>query len=498
MTDRAVLRPATVATALVAAILCLAWPAGARAQALKLELLAQGPPRPTGIHGARDGSGRLFLLSKLGTIEVLDGADVLPAPFLDISDQVNSNGVERGLHGLAFHPEYSENGFFYLVYTNLQGDSVLSRWRVSADPDVADPDSEELVLVIEQPDQYHNVSQLQFGPDGYLYVGAGDGGFIGDPGNRAQNLGELLGKILRLDVDGALPYAIPPDNPFVGVSGARPEIWALGVRNPWRFSFGRLTGDLLMGDVGQFSWEEVNFQSAASGGGENYGWRKMEGKHCYNPPSDCFDPDFTLPILEYPHSMGQCAVIGGFVYRGARFPRFQGLYVYGDWCTGRIWVARRVAGQWVNQEIMDSAAMITAFGEAEDGELLLADDRDGRIYRLLDPRPFCDLAVSREVYRDGETVTVSAARLVNLGDAPVTGRLRVVVAPPAGPQVVLLDIGSDGSFQIPAGADFDRGPLPLFTVGPGTPRGLYRLACRLDDAVGGDLLSEDRVAFEIE
>jgi len=204
----------------------------AEAQLLKLEPIAQAPPQPTGIHSAHDDSGRLFFVSKLGTISVFDGDVVLPTPFLDITDQVNSDGSERGLHGLVFHSDYLWNGYFYVTYTNLASDSVLSRWSVSEDPNVADPDSEEILLMIDQPHEWHNVSQLQFGPDGFLYIGAGDGGFVGDPGNRAQNLSELLGKILRIDVDGGFPYAIPPDNPFVGVPGAHPEIWltACGIR----------------------------------------------------------------------------------------------------------------------------------------------------------------------------------------------------------------------------------------------------------------------------
>jgi len=272
------------------------------------------------------------------------------------------------------------------------------------------------------------------------------------------------------------------------------------VRNPWRFSFDRLTGDLYMGDVGQSSWEEVNFQPADSPGGENYGWRLMEGQHCYDPPAGCFDPSLTLPILEYTHAVpfGGCAVTGGFGYRGTRFPRYQGLYFYSDWCTGKIWAAREVAGEWHNLEGLDSQLRINTFGEDAEGELYAGNDSSGIIYRLVDPQPFCDMAMSQESYTDGDTITVSAARLVNLGDDAVTSRFRLFLVPPVGPPSVLLDVGADGSFQIPAGADRDRGPVSLNTVDPDMPRGAYSLNCRLDDPVTGQTLAEDRADFEVE
>jgi glucose/arabinose dehydrogenase len=468
--------------------------------AVKLEPVVVGPDRPTGIHHAGDGSGRLFLLSKLGTIHVFDGTQVLPTPFLDITGQVESSGVERGLHGLAFHPDYASNGTFFVCYTDLASDTVVSRWKVSGDPNVADPSSEELVLFADQPDQYHNVSQLAFGPDGYLYVGAGDGGFIGDPQNRAQDLGEILGKILRIDVDAA-PYAIPPSNPFVGTPGALPEIWAYGVRNPWRFSFDRANGDLYVGDVGQFSREEVNYQPGDSPGGENYGWRLKEGDDCYDPPSGCEIPGLTDPIHDYAHGFffgGECAVIGGFVYRGERFPRFDGTYFFADWCSGRVWATEHASGSWPIAEVLDSAMNPQTFGEDEAGELYVADDADRMLYRLIDPVPFCDLAVNQATYAVGDPVVASSARLVNLGDAAAPVRFRLFGVPPGLPPVTLLDLGAGGGFVLPPGLEADFAPFPFFAFTPGMPAGTYTLVCRLEDPFTGALIAEEQAAFDLQ
>ena len=254
--------------------------------------------------------------------------DAPSKPFLYIESIVSSIG-ERGLLSVAFHPNYKNNGNFYVNYTNTIGDTVVARYSVSADPNVADRDSSIILLTIPQPFSNHNGGGLQFGPDDYLYIGMGDGGSAGDPQNNAQNKGSLLGKILRIDVDSSFPYAIPSGNPFVGNPLARDEIWALGLRNPWRFSFDRLTGDLFIADVGQGSWEELNFQLVKSSGGENYGWRMMEGSQCFNPPANCNDGTLTLPILEYDHTLG-CSITGGFRYRGNSNPQLYGIYIYGD------------------------------------------------------------------------------------------------------------------------------------------------------------------------
>jgi glucose/arabinose dehydrogenase len=364
---------------------------GARAMAaappIELEAVVTGIDNPVAITHAGDGSGRLFVTLQAGRIVIVDSQGLLlGTPFLDISDRVTS-GEERGLLGTAFHPDYPANGFFYVNYTDLNGDTVIARYRVSLDPNVADPVSATVLLTVAQPFANHNGGQLAFGPDGYFYIGLGDGGSGGDPANRAQDLSSLLGKMLRIDVDGGFPYAVPPDNPFVATPGARPEIWALGLRNPWRFSFDRLTGALFIADVGQDAWEEVNRQSAVSTGGENYGWRLMEGSNCFNPATGCNDGTLTLPILQYSHAAGDCSVIGGFSYRGSASTGLLGLYLFADFCTGRIWAAAEDgAGGWTSELLQDTDLLISAFGEDEQGEIYVAHlaSPAGTIYRIRD------------------------------------------------------------------------------------------------------------------
>ncbi|MBI4637763.1 MAG: PQQ-dependent sugar dehydrogenase [Candidatus Rokubacteria bacterium] len=362
---------------------------------IALEAIVTGLANPVAIANAGDGWNRLFIALQAGQILIYDSGQLLPNPFLDISSLVSCCG-EQGLLGVAFHPSYASNGFFYVNYTNLAGDTVVARYRVSADANLADPASAVILLTVDQPFTNHNGGQLQFGPDGYLYIGMGDGGSGGDPGNRAQNLGELLGKLLRIDVDGGTPYAIPATNPFVGTPGARGEIWAYGLRNPWRFSFDRLTGDLFIGDVGQESREEVDFQPAGSPGGQNYGWRLMEGSACYDPATNCNNGSLTLPILEYDHSLG-CAVIGGSRYRGREFPDLSGTYLYGDFCTGLIWGATETGGAWTSSVLFASGLLISAFGEDESGEVYVAHyggGTDGAIYRITSIGTPCALALS--------------------------------------------------------------------------------------------------------
>lgn len=355
---------------------------------IQLTPVATNIPKPVAITSAADGSGRLFIALQGGSILIYNGRQILPAPFLDIGALVSISG-ERGLLGLAFHPHFAVNGLFYIDYTDLAGDTVIARYTVSADPDAADPTSAAIILSVSQPFANHNGGQLQFGPDGYLYIGMGDGGSGGDPMNNAQSLSGLLGKILRLDVDTAVPYAIPADNPFRGTPGAAPEIWALGLRNPWRFSFDRQSGDFFIADVGQDDIEEIDFQAAASGGGENYGWRLMEGGNCFDPPTNCNDGSLTIPILAYSHLLG-CAVIGGFRYRGPLNAGMQGIYFYGDFCSGRIWGAAQDAqGTWHADELLDTALQITAFGEDETGELYVASflPAPGAVYSISEAPP---------------------------------------------------------------------------------------------------------------
>jgi glucose/arabinose dehydrogenase len=351
-----------------------------------LVTIANNLVKPVGITHAGDGSGRLFITLQDGKIMIWDGTQVLPTPFLDIDPIVNSSGSEQGLLGLAFHPDYKTNGLFYVNYTdNTGGDTVIARYSVSAgNPNVANPASALMLMEIDQPFSNHNGGQLQFGPDGYLYIGMGDGGSGGDPFDNAQNPTRLLGKMLRIDVNGVAGqppdcgganYTVPSDNPFVdGPGGSCDEIWHLGLRNPWRFTFDRLTGDLLIGDVGQDSWEEVDRQPAASAGGQNWGWRCYEGKHPFNTQGCGPIGDYDAPILEYSHSLG-CSITGGYVYRGPAMPGLgQGTYVYGDFCSGRVWGARKVGGQWRPRLIEDTPYNISSFGETEAGELCFSHD----------------------------------------------------------------------------------------------------------------------------
>jgi glucose/arabinose dehydrogenase len=288
------------------------------------------------------------------------------------------------LLGLAFHPDYADNGLLFVNYTDRQGDTVVARFAVSDDPDQADPDSASIVLTVAQPAPNHNGGNIVFGPDGYLYIGLGDGGDAGDAFGNGQNGQTLLGAMLRIDVsvgDGA-PYSIPPDNPFTGDPGVLDEIWAIGLRNPWRYSFDRLTGDLYIADVGQNVYEEVNIQPAASPGGENYGWPIMEGQHCYPERASCSAEGLALPVIEYDHTQG-CSVTGGYVYRGRAFPALEGVYLFGDYCSGRIWgLAPGGDGTWQVAELIQSGVQISSFGEDEAGEIYVLDMRGGALYQI--------------------------------------------------------------------------------------------------------------------
>ena len=342
-----------------------------------------GLTQPVHITHAGDGSGRLFFVEQPGRIRVSRGGTLLPVPFLDIASRVSCCG-ERGLLSVAFPPGYGSKRYFYVDYTDTAGNTVISRHRLGADADVADPGSEQIVLTIAQPYSNHNGGQLAFGPDGYLYVGMGDGGSGGDPQNNAQSPTSLLGKILRIDVEsGAAPYAVPVSNPFAGRAGYRGEIWALGLRNPWRFSFDRRTGDLFIGDVGQNRYEEVDFQPAGDPGGENYGWRIMEAGHCYDP-NPCNQTGLLQPVFEYDHSQG-CSVTGGFVYRGSLYPRMQGVYFFADYCSGRLWGLRRDGNSFQSTQLLDSPYTVSTFGEDEAGNVYLADYGRGDVYQVTDP-----------------------------------------------------------------------------------------------------------------
>ncbi len=325
---------------------------------------------PVDIQNAGDDSGRLFIVEKTGRIRVIKNGQLLETPFLDITDRVNSGSSECGLLGLAFHPKYKENGYFYVNYTGAGGDTFISRFQVTGDPDIADPASEKRLLTVKQPYPNHNGGATTFGPDGYLYLGLGDGGSGGDPLGNGQNTGVLLGKILRIDVDHGDPYSIPADNPFGN------EVWAHGLRNPWRISFDKGTGDLWIADVGQNSWEEIDYAPRGTPGGANYGWNIMEGDHPYNGQPG---PDLIPPVAEYSHSLG-CSVTGGYVYRGS-MPEWQGIYLYGDYCSGTIWGLVKSGDGWQNQVLFETNFNISSFGVDESGELYLAS-LGGTIYKL--------------------------------------------------------------------------------------------------------------------
>ena len=352
------------------------------AQTIRLTTIATGIPDPTDIQSSNDGSGRLFLVQQNGIVRIFRNGALVPQPFLDIRSKTRSDG-ERGLLGLAFPPDFAARQRFYVNYNEPtgNGNTIIAQYRVSADPDVADVASEVVILRISQPFSNHKGGQLRFGPDGYLYIGMGDGGSGGDPQRNGQNRNALLGKMLRIDVESEPGRVrIPPDNPFVNMAGSRGEIWAIGVRNPWRFSFDRATGDLWMADVGQENYEEVNFQPAGSRGGENYGWNFMEGAHCYL--NNCSMSGLVLPVAEYSHALG-CSVTGGFVYRGRLAPGLRGVYLYTDYCSGRIWGIERQGAEWVNRQLMTcSGCNISTFGEDESGELYVANADNGSILRV--------------------------------------------------------------------------------------------------------------------
>jgi glucose/arabinose dehydrogenase len=329
---------------------------------------------------AGDGSGRLFVVEQGGMIWIIQDDNLIKSPFLDISGLVNHSTSEGGLLGLAFHPDYAENGLFFVDYTDSDGNTAVARYQVSADnPNEADPESVAIILTVDQPYSNHNGGNVIFGPDGYLYIGLGDGGSAGDPDHNGQNPHTLLGTILRIDVNADTGYAIPVDNPFADGQDGAPEVWAWGLRNPWRFTFDRATGDLYIGDVGQNQWEEIDFQPADSPGGVNYGWNIYEGNHAYTPA----DPpaDMVLPVAEYSHQSG-ISVTGGYVYRGQVLPDLQGVYLYADYGMGTIWsLYRDESGTWNSDVFLQPGLVISSFGEDEQGELYVVD-YSGRLFRL--------------------------------------------------------------------------------------------------------------------
>ncbi|MCP4204536.1 MAG: PQQ-dependent sugar dehydrogenase [bacterium] len=354
----------------------------APAAGIRLEKILDGEAigRATGLVDPLDGTDRLFIVQQAGQIAVLENGVLLPRLFLDLSKKITCCENERGLLGLAFHPDYENNGFFYVVYSDKQSRTVVARFSVSSDPNVGDRSSEERIIRWNQPDLPHNGGAIAFGPDGHLYLGAGDGGTR----ETAQDLESLLGSILRIDVDSAFPYAIPEDNPFVGDPNARDEIWVYGLRNPWRFSIDHRTGDLFIGDVGAAQYEEINYQLGSSAGGENFGWPIKEGPRCILSEDACADESLVAPIISYPHKAGTCnSVTGGYRYRGAKVPTLPRFYIFADFCRGDMWGARRnEAGAWVVNELLQSGLLITTFAEDSKGNLFFVHFR-GDVYRVV-------------------------------------------------------------------------------------------------------------------
>jgi len=355
-----------------------------------LERHAEGLALPVQVTHAGDGSGRIFVVEQEGTVRIVRDGVADEAPFLDISPRVRCCG-ERGLLNIAFPPGYADKQHFYVSYTDRAGDTVISRFTTTADPDRADPESEEVVLLIAQPDQVHNGGRIVFGPDGYLYIGSGDGGHptLKDVENRAQDPGTLLGKILRIDVESeARPYGIPADNPFSQFDGHRGEIWALGLRNPWGFAFDKVTGDLYIPDPGHIKHEEVNFQPAESRGGENYGWNIKEGSRCFESLT-CGAQSLVSPVVEYDH-VYSCAIVGGAVYRGSDYPALQGVFFYGDFCSGRVWGLKRseddarrsIYDGWLSTLPVNARVPVSSVGEDEEGNLYVTGYQDGALYLI--------------------------------------------------------------------------------------------------------------------
>jgi glucose/arabinose dehydrogenase len=362
----------------------------AAALTLGFDTIATGLSQPVFLTAAQGDPTRLFVVEKPGRIRVIRNGSLLPTPFLDIVDSVTT-GEEQGLLGMAFAPDYAASGRFYVSYTSPNGilaggTSVIARYLVSSsNPDVANPATGQTILTVDQPRNNHNGGMLAFGQDGYLYFGLGDGGSSGDPQGNGQDRTELLGSMLRIDVSGNGTYTIPPSNPYFGSTSFRQELWNYGLRNPWRWSFDRQTGDLYIGDVGQGLYEEIDVQPAASAGGENYGWNIMEGAHCYPPPGGgCDQTGLTLPVLEYDHNQG-CAVVGGYVYRGSAIPELRGHYFYSDNCTSFMrsfrWTGSGIteSRSWPS---LETSVSVSSFGEDNAGELYVVD-LGGRIYKVI-------------------------------------------------------------------------------------------------------------------
>jgi glucose/arabinose dehydrogenase len=348
--------------------------------------VVEGLASPLAVVHAGDGSGRLFVAQQGGQIRIVRDGQLVDQPFLDIADRI-TNGGERGLLGVAFHPRFPDDPRLFVDYTDESGDTRVSSFRVDpASPDRVDAATEQRLLFVEQPYANHNGGAVAFGPDGYLYISLGDGGSGGDPHGNGQSLRTLLGKILRIDIDassGDRAYGIPADNPYVDATGGRqPEIWLTGLRNPWRISFDRANGDLWIGDVGQNAWEEIDVQRATAPAGTNFGWNRLEGSHCFRPSEGCAEPGLVPPVAEYGHDEG-CTVIGGNVARGPAQPALAGGYLFADFCSGRVWaIDASRDGAREPTLVAETSRSVSAFGEDEAGDLFAVDLGAGELLRV--------------------------------------------------------------------------------------------------------------------
>jgi len=450
-----------------------------------LQQIITGIERPVALANAGDNSGRLFIAEQAGIVWTYKDNHLNQTPFLTIADRVSCCD-ELGLLGLAFHPKFASNGELYVNYTDNNGDTIIARYRSGENPNIIDPASEEIILKVNQPLSNHNGGHLAFGPDGFLYIGLGDGGGSGDPQNNAQMPLTLLGKMLRIDVDSNFPYAIPDSNPFAEDDFTLDEIWALGLRNPFRYSFDRITGDLFIADVGQDLIEEVNIHYANTPAGENFGWRRMEGSACFIPLVTCnFDNNLTLPEFQYIHSQGRCSITGGYVYRGSILQSLYGDYIYGDFCSGEIFRAssddRKI---WATSVFLETNLSITTFGEDEAGELYVAD-LGGAVYQL---KKTLTISPGSGTYHSAQEIDLAVIVL----DSDIDTANFNVLATLDGADVsqVFLDCAISQTLDN-GGATFTCPDLPISLL----PAGRHELHIAWDQGSGN--VATDKVVWEI-
>ncbi len=436
---------------LLIAISCFASLLAVAQPTIQLETFATAVPyNPIGLVNCND--DRVFAICQSGYMVIIDTDGVInPTPFLDIDDRVESLLNAHGLLGAVFHPDYASNGYFYVNYINNDMNTVISRFSVSIEnPDSADAASELILMTVEQPYNVHKGGDMQFGPDGYLYFPLGDGGTIpgggeGDPDNRAQNPNTFLGKMLRIDVNAGIPYAIPADNPYIGATDTLHELWAIGLRNPWRFSFDKLTGDMWLSDVGQDLWEEINFEPAGFAGGNNYGWRCYEANEIYNPDSCDGAVDFTYPIYTYPHndSTGGYSITGGYVYRGSLYPDLYGKYIYCDYVTGNFYtLTSDGAGGWINNIYPALLLEVVSFGEDKNAELYVVVRATSTIYKLKD---VCESLTSTNILTDADC-TLGNIGSINL--SIVGGTEPYAIEWSTGDTTAMLDSLAAGVYEV--------------------------------------------------